>query len=195
MRIAPVAAGLLIAVVLAFTLAPGCNEHATGPDPPDYLPQDSPENVIANLELAYNARDLDAYARLFAEDFVFQFDPQDLTDRGLPPGMVFRFEDDSLSTRHMFRNEIADRDLHVSRIRLELTFNASVPVNEPGHEGERRILVSNTSLRVDTQSDFTMVVAGDRAEFFFRRGRTPGASESTVWYIVRWRDLPERIGI
>ena len=48
-----------------------CSNPITPPNKGDYLPPTSPENVLSNLEVAYNTKDLRGYLECLSEDFSF----------------------------------------------------------------------------------------------------------------------------
>ncbi len=61
-------------------LAAGCGEdaeaHAHPPTTPDYLANDSPDNVVANLVMAWEAMDAEGYAALLYDGLELATDGQ-----------------------------------------------------------------------------------------------------------------------
>ena len=84
---------LSILSVLIFSVAilPGCSKKSTKPEKTEdpYAPQTSPENVVQNLTVAYELRDVDGYAELLAEDFQFVFSQEDQQQPGCPAGLEY----------------------------------------------------------------------------------------------------------
>jgi hypothetical protein len=179
----------------ALVIACGGCKSSSRPEPSPYLRQTSPENVLANLQTAYRARDIDAYSAQLAADFRFEFAPDDLGDTGIPPDGTFTFVQDSLSTRNMFTNEFIEREEdRVLDVRIRLQYGNAVADTLPGHEGWRYILIQNTFLEVEQQGStdtgtITLQVNGAQADFYFRRGRD-AEDDSGLWYVVNWRDRP-----
>ncbi len=65
---------LLCAVSCAAVLVGGCSTTSSGPDipeGPEFRDRESPENVLYNLELAYEEMDLEEYLDCLSEDFEF----------------------------------------------------------------------------------------------------------------------------
>jgi hypothetical protein len=65
---------LLCAVSCAAVLVGGCSTPSSGPDipvGPEFRDRESPENVLYNLELAYEEMDLEEYLDCLSEDFEF----------------------------------------------------------------------------------------------------------------------------
>jgi hypothetical protein len=71
------------AAVAVLTLACGEEEGVT-PRVPDRLEPTSPANVLRNVEMAFNQRNIDFLKSMLSADFVFYFDPRDVGQS--PPG-------------------------------------------------------------------------------------------------------------
>ncbi|MEE9456999.1 MAG: hypothetical protein V3W11_07610 [bacterium] len=73
---------LLLAAALALmTLA--CFEEESPPAPKQFEPS-SPVNVLKNVEISFNQRDINLLSAMLSENFVFHFDPRDVGRS--PPG-------------------------------------------------------------------------------------------------------------
>jgi hypothetical protein len=63
----------------------GCGEEeGVTPREPDRLEPTSPANVLKNVEISFNQRDVDLLKAMLSTTFVFYFDPDDVGQR--PPG-------------------------------------------------------------------------------------------------------------
>ena len=70
----------LAAAVALLALSCGEEEGVT-PQEPDRLAPTSPANVIKNVELAFNNRDINLFKDMLSENFVFYFDPDEVGRR------------------------------------------------------------------------------------------------------------------
>ena len=76
--------GLVWIMAVMFLLVSCSSDKTTVPE--DKCPgRTTPENLILTLACAYHARDIDAYADLLHEDFIFEFIPDIADSLGLPP--------------------------------------------------------------------------------------------------------------
>lgn len=76
---------LLTPLVAAAVLLLGCgDEEGVAPQEPDRLEPASPANVLKNVELAFNNRDIGLFKAMLSPNFVFYFDPRKVGK--LPPG-------------------------------------------------------------------------------------------------------------
>lgn len=153
-----------------------------------YLPRTSPENVLRNLETAWKNRDIEEYAKLFAEDFRFYFDEGTRQQNGTLP-VFWNAVDESTQIAALFSSPL------VTDIRIKLQFGPAKDAGEPGRPGWVYIDVLDTFLEVDLEPEagelegLTLRIDGQKQRFFFRKGRTPEDTESEIWYIVEWRDF------
>jgi hypothetical protein len=75
-KLLPLAA---LTVILSGT---ACEEEVEPPPPPpDRLAPTSPVNVLKNVELAFNDRDINLFKDMLSENFIFYFDPDELGRR------------------------------------------------------------------------------------------------------------------
>jgi hypothetical protein len=164
-----------------------CDSYA-----PDFPDQTSPANDLKKLQTAYQRRDPIAYAELLADDFRFYFDPATRDEYNLPEFWT-RLED-STCTANLFASD------EISELRLSVLEYDPAPevVSEPGREAWRLIRVPDQKLEVDQKprpgepEGITYVIHGQRHDFYFRKGRSPGdtlaSPSSQLWFIVEWRD-------
>ncbi len=187
---------LLCAVSFAAVLVGGCSTAGPGPDipaGPEFRDRTSPENVVYNLELAYEEMDLEEYLDCLPEDFQFFPTEADVNDpnQGIPP--VWLKADEATMHENMF----ADSS-DVESISLTLTI-ASIEYDEgiPGDPlDDTCVCIVDVDLRLNLSagggfiataaSEFHMRVDTDR--------RGPG--REPLWEIDRWYDLGgERRGV
>jgi hypothetical protein len=187
--ILPLAVGsLAIGFLAGCPWSPGKNP-VIPPPPTKYLPQTSPANILANLQMAYGERDIDEYRKLFAENFAFVFNPADVTGDD-PTPTQWGLADELESTNNMFRSEL------VSKIELS-SYTLGVPERVDSlYYGPRawKVRVDEANLQVATRTDdgepLIYMVDGTTEVFFFREEPTKPIDGRPTWYIFRWEDQP-----
>lgn len=151
--------------------------------------QSTPTRVVEGLVCAYKIADCAGYANLLAQDFQFWFDP--VTRPAGVPEFWTRDADSTASCRLLGDNQIRT-------LLITLTYGDEFPDTQAGHEGWRRIRVTNTQIEADlllnNGGTLSYVVEGDVQDLYFRRGRTPadtlaGSPTAGKWYLVEWHDL------
>jgi hypothetical protein len=144
------------------------------------------DDVLHNLELAYNERDMKEYERLLDDAFIFIFSPEDFS-KGDTPQQWDRDAEVGSNTKILDRN--LDGDLRVISIDLSLDYPADNWAEQPeneDHPGES--WYTNTvdyDLIVKTADDWQHRALDLKAEFTIRWAGTP---EDGYWRIVLWRD-------
>ncbi len=79
----------MIYLALALALLPlACGEEGLTPQTPDRLEPASPVDVLENLELAFDNRDIGLFKAMLSTNFVFYFDPRKVGK--LPPNEIPR---------------------------------------------------------------------------------------------------------
>ena len=178
---------LALALVVMALGAAGCGGDK--PTPPTITARLAPSDVVDQLQTAYRTRDPQMYARLLADDFHFiPFQPRDSHES---PESWPRALDSSYTNRLFQATD-------VRQVRVALTWGADVPDNQLGHEGWRRIRITDTFIEVDQEPPLgeilTLRVDGDVQDFFLRKGQSPGDTVSSSptaqeWFLVEWHDL------
>lgn len=175
----------LSCIALAFT---GCPE-SSGPMEPDdgsenySLDYTQIENLLADLEQAWIRREIDRYADLLSEDFVFVFQEDDAD--GIPNGYWNKSED-VLGVGRIFNSS------QVTAIRSDLTWGQpqdgeTTKINE---ELATRLIVFDTFLDVDLDGgETTLRIDGDVQWFYCQMGDENQGEDPSRWYIVEWQDL------
>jgi len=149
----------------------------------------APESLIATITAIYNdpwqptSRRKDAYRNLFADEFQFHFQPQDIAN-GLPESWSWLSE--YQSNEKIFRAQ--DRG-DVLSLTLELDCDPAVDLAppQPGREGWKEIFCRSVRLRLMFNPNDGLEVDGDQARFLLK----PGDGR---WYLADWTDLPSPQG-
>lgn len=185
-------AGLL---ALAAALLSGCifspdrrDGNKPPPPPPSYLQMSRPQNVLANLRTAYEARDSSGYRQLFELDYQGSTYDTDDQQTGNQPGTFTRIDEE----KHI--RSLAE-NANISSVTLDLGLPGQlIPTPTIGDTGELWALVTVYNPRIGFNDGVTTVevVAEETFEFMFRPRRVPRDSSETdtLWHIVRWNETP-----
>ena len=181
----------IIFVTIVSTLIGGCDDFrhdfshwCQGCPLPIYHPYSlptAPESLIANLQMSYQAREIEHYAELLAPEFKFKFQPADANEIGTP---FWTHDQDSTGTRALLTTTV------VSDIRIQLTHgsrDSSVDIAPPVDSLKIRIVA--TDLQVD-QMDGTTWVVDDQQDLYFRKGKPSLGEDANRWFVYEWDDLP-----
>lgn len=175
---------LIVAAILS-----GCSSNSLEPapePPPEFLLRTSPENVIANIVLAYEEMDADEYLDCLAADFIFYPDERDVQDPELNIPPEWYKTDEANMHYNMF-----DEESDVQSISLTMT-NASTEWIEgiPGHDADDvYIYTENIDLRVNVSGGLTYL-ATSPSEFHIRVDQDQlGPEGETLWEIYLWYEL------
>lgn len=174
-----------------------CSKDSTKPKaniPPDlYLPATSAQNVLVNLETAYNASDIDGFTALLHPDFEFVFSEEDQAQPGTPAGL--NFSDEAAIHTNMF-SELVDM-LALEFVVGDPVFDAELSAILP--DSVWRVEVTQVELTVEGrllpgQPDMTPVtweLVGSGSELFWlQKGATAGKStDPTIWLIRKWEEI------
>lgn len=141
------------------------------------------ENLVEDLQTSWVRREVDRYADLLSEDFVFVFQEDDAD--GFPEG-YWNKGDDVLAVKRIFESP------QVTAIRMQLTYGQPVAnqTTKIHDENATLITVTNTFLDVDLDGgETTLRVHGDTQLFFFQMGDEAQGEDPSRWYLVEWQDL------
>ena len=150
-------------IMMCFTLfLLTCSNPITSPNKGDYLPPTSPENVLSNLEVAYNAKDLEGYLECLSEDFSFYSPKVGGWDKEVEEGIHGRLfkETKSIDLRLMGESIIEDN---------------------PVGEGKRYLLPRSYRLVLVHSSGLSEEASG-RVMFYLRQ------EEGGLWKIINWKE-------
>jgi len=164
---------------------------------PEYLPQTTPANILANLEQAYKTQNFDEYEKLFSKDYIFVFNPADVGGQDPTPPQWQR-ADEVDAARNMFDDETVTS--------IELSWSPG----DPESAADRfdafpeclKVRVDNIELRVETrppdlEEPLILKVTGASHIFYFKEGRAVDGEAYTYpdtgdkrWYCFMWEDSP-----
>ena len=153
---------------------------------PDFKARTSPENLLYNLQKAYELRNIAEYESLLAQDFEFVLSEEDQDDPGMPDTWGRQVEI-GVHT-HMF-----DADL-VNELDLEFVAGNRFwdTVIAPNMWS---IIISNVKLRLNGRTPDAPDVVQDlevknaSSQFWFRENPwTQEGTSNKIWTIVRWED-------
>lgn len=176
---------LLVAVAaLSILSVKGCIFSPKKEDPQpiaEFVPQTSPEAVVANLVASYRLQNIEEYSRLLAPEYIFKFQPVDAAQLETE---FWTRDQDTTGTDALFSTPL------VSQITINLTHGNAVPTNEVDFPpGTMTIRINQTQLEVD-QTDGITWLAQDIQDMFFRQGDFEAGEDSTNWFLIEWRDIP-----
>jgi len=184
---------LLCAVSCAAVLAGGCSTAGPGPDipaDPEFRDRTSPENVVYNMELAYEEMDLEEYLDCLSVDFEFFPNEDDVNDPDYPLPPVWWKADEAALHENMFSDES-----NVDNISLTLTVATVDSIGGIPEDplDDIYIYIVDVDLRVNldngdgfiatAQSQFNMRIDIDQPN------PIPDPDDVLWWEIYGWYDL------
>jgi len=187
---------LLCVVSCTAVFVGGCSDSGAGPEsehPPDpeFRDRTSPENVMYNLELAYEEMNVDEYLDCLSDDFTFYPDEDDVQNPELEIPAEWYKSDEADMHANMFGD-----GSDVESIQLILT-NVSVE-HDPGipedPSDDVYIYVEDVELRVNLYGGLTYLATAD-SEYHFRVDVDQQGEEGEIWWeVYRWYELGGRRG-
>ncbi len=166
--------------VAVFTLACGEEEGVT-PRVPDRVEATSPANVLKNVAISFNQRDILLLKAMLSTNFVFYFDPRDVGQS--PPGKPGYMIPESWSyTEHVQ----ASKNMFAQAHRINLSI-ATSRVGTPG-ENETKYKAENVSISLLVMIDELDGFIADQGYCNFEFERYEGAGGKKYWRLTRWWD-------
>ncbi len=108
-------------------LALSCgDEEGVTPQEPDRLAPTSPINVLENVEISFNNRDVDLLKAMLSTNFVFYFDPDDVGQN--PPGKPYKIPESWPYTEFWMAVD--------NMFTMAYSISLSIPTGEVGTPGE-----------------------------------------------------------
>jgi hypothetical protein len=167
------------------------------PPPLPPFPPESPQDVIDNMEYAYNQMDYERYQPLILDGFIFVFNQEDVENfpDDIPPSGVWGQSEELTSAEHMLDPNFIpedDPDLKIDNMQLELQFSGQPePTNLQGAPPEALEAFVTFDLRVDTVGE-TDYLVNSRPEFYFAHAGTliAGTDTTYTWGIWQISDAP-----
>jgi hypothetical protein len=172
---------VIIASVAVALLALSCGEEeGVTPRGPDRLEPTTPANVLKNVAISFNQRDVNLLKAMLSESFVFYFDPRDVGQS--PPGSRYVIPE-SWSYTEFWR---AVGNMFDKAYRI----NLSIPTDRVGTPGE-----NETTYRADNISLSLLVMVNELDGFIADKGycnyefeRYEGAGGKKYWRLTKWWD-------
>jgi hypothetical protein len=176
-------AALVTAVAAAAALAlTGCLFSPPPKVPPQQpVEMTTPANVLKNIAIAYNQRNIDLYKKALSPDFVFYFDPRDVG--GTPPGKPniiipesWSYTEDWGATYNMFQKAYSiDLKIPTSRI----------PEPEPE---EKTFLVENITISLLVMVDELNGFIANQGYCNFEFEKYKNEQNEDRWRLIHWWD-------
>ena len=140
----------------------------------------TPANVLKNVELAFNQRDINLLKAMLSEDFVFYFDPRDVGSR--PPGSMYIIPESWSYTElwmgvgKMFTNAYS--------------INLSIPTGGVGTPGENETAyrADNISLSILVMVDELNGFIADQGYCNFEFEKYTTKEGKKYWRLTGWWD-------
>lgn len=178
---------LVVTLLLVPAFLPGCDDDkVANPPPAGYAAATSPSLCLANLRDAYEEQKGDEYARLFDDDFVFVFNPDDVSDPENPTPATWGLASELQSARNLFA------DSTVERIDLSWNVGDSTAWSEVSPDG-LKVRLDGVYLTVSTRNEqgepLYLVVQGAVQWFYFVPDPSTGGG-TRVWKVREWEDSP-----
>ena len=168
----------LVAALALLALSCGDEEGVT-PVEPDRIAPTSPVNVLKNVELAFNNRDVDLLKAMLSTTFVFYFDPDDVGQN--PPGSEYEIPESWNRTE--FSRAVSNMFKKAYRISLSIeTENVGEPPPEATIYNAEKVNVE-LLVMVDELNGYH---AYGLCTFEFERYLAEGGSK--YWRLTKWRD-------
>jgi hypothetical protein len=169
--------GLIVTAFLA--LACGEEEGVTKPGP-ERLEPTTPAQVLTNVAVSFNQRDIDLLKAMLSPNFIFYFDPRDV---GLsPPGSQYVIPE--TWSREEFLQAVSNM------FRKAYSINLSIPTSRVGTPGENETtyLAENVSISLLVMVDELNGYIADAGYCNFEFERYEAASGKKYWRLINWWD-------
>jgi len=182
---------LLCAVSCAAVLVGGCSTAGPGPDipaDPEFLDRTSPENVVYNMELAYEEMDLEEYLDCLSEDFEFFQTEEDVQHHELPA--VWWKTDEAAMHENMFADSSDVESVSLTLTIVSIDYDYGIP-NDP--LDDTCVCVVNVDLRLNLSAGGGFIATA--ASAFHMRididqpNPVPDPDDVLWWEICHWYDL------
>jgi hypothetical protein len=146
------------------------------------------DDVLHNLELAYNLPDIEEFRKLLDDEFIFFFSLLDAGTGDIP--ISWEKPDEILTTTNLFNKNLPG-PLRVTNIDLRLTCVEDDWKEIPqGDEDSWYSMEVVYHITVQTVSGIDYKGNNLKAQFIVREAIPEGESKK-IWRIIRWRDIGE----
>jgi hypothetical protein len=163
-------------------LALSCgDEEGVTPQEPDRLAPTSPANVLENVELAFNNRDVDLLKAMLSTNFIFYFDPDDVGQRA--PGSQYEIPESWSYTEFCTAAE--------SMLEKAYSLSFTIYVEKVGSPpaGANKYRAEGVKLRFLLMVDELNGYLADQGYFNFEFERYEAAGGKSFWRLVKWWDF------
>jgi hypothetical protein len=161
--------------------------------PAKFLPLDKRDNVLKNLQTAYNARNIGEYDKLLDADFIFYFSYADVSSSEWTAGDYWDRAHELQANRNLFDPAYSTPTREpASSIVLSLTYVEGEenwtqitpdPVKYPGEIWYEKIVKYDINVK---SGAMTFIGNQKNASFVVRLAHVEGQGD--FWRIVTWRD-------
>jgi hypothetical protein len=186
---------LAVPMVACHDEDPVMDDHV-GP-PPGYRALDGPrDNILFNLQRAYTERNIDQYAELLDNGFLFHFSQNDI-DAGIIDHSPWVRAEDLSANKNMFNpafskpylEPVSDIDLVLTYPEDDSTWTPIPPEDHPDYPGETWYQ-KTVSYRLTVKTGYIWYIGNDiQASFVVRKATVEGYAHP-IWRIVSWQDEP-----
>jgi len=184
---------LLCAVSCAAVLVGGCSTTSSGPDipvDPEFRDRTSPENVLYNLELAYEEMHLDEYLDCLSLDFEFFPCQDDVNDPDLDIPAVWWKTDEATLHENMFADSSDVESISLTLTVASVEYDYGIPDDLLDDtcvcvvDVDLRVtLITGDGFLATAPSEFHMRVDIDQPN------PVPNPDDELWWEIYHWYDL------
>ncbi len=172
---------VIIASVAVAVLLLACGEEeGVTPRQPDRLEPTSPANVLKNVAISFNQRDIILLRAMLSTDFVFYFDPRDVGKN--PPGSTYIIPESWSYTEFWQVLNKMFRQAH--------SISLSIPTGHVGTPGE-----NETKYKAEYISIWLLVMIDELNGFIADKGycnfefeRYEAAAGKKYWRLTAWWD-------
>ncbi len=173
---------VIIASVAVALLTLACGgEVGVTPGVPDRVEATSPANVLMNVAISFNNRDINLLKAMLSENFVFYFDPRDIGQN--PPGKPEYKIPESWSYAEFWQvlNNMFDKAYSIN---LSI---ATSGVGTPG-ENETEYQADNVDISLLVMIDELNGFVADAGYCNFEFERYESAGGEKYWRLTKWWD-------
>jgi hypothetical protein len=179
------------AAVALLALSCGDEEGVT-PLEPDRIEPTSPANVLKNVEISFNRRDVDLLKAMLSTTFIFHFDPDDVGQN--PPGGQYRIPGGWSYTEFWKAVE----NMFTEAYSISLT----IPTDQVGtpEENETTYRADNVSINLIVMVDELTGYQANQGYCNYEFEKYNGEEGKKCWRLTKWWDrtaIPadERLGL
>lgn len=187
---------LLLAVIVCVA---GCSDETpTGPpivpEVPVFKPPTSPENLLYNLKMAYQERDVDELAAVLADDFLFFFSEDDLQRF---PDPYTRADEQVIHGAMFDPGWVRDLELdfHVGELTVDLGKTTAGDTTWAAYLDQVELYLYGANPQHPNEDPQGWRLQDGISRFWFKKtqGVDPGTGDP-IWEITEWREIDNKDG-